>query len=100
MRAVNNEEQVEELQNDLDTIYNWQEKNKMLFNAKKFELMRYGPNEELKHSTNYLSHNYEEIIEVKETLRDLGVIMSVKATFTEHIKHVCSKVKQKSGWIL
>ena len=100
MRSVNNEEQVEELQNDLDTIYDWQEKNNMLFNAKKFELMRYGPNEELKHSTNYLTPNYEEIIEVKETLRDLGVIMSDKATFTEHIKHVCLKVKQKSGWIL
>ena len=63
-------------------------------------LMRYGPNEELKHSTNYLTPNDEEIIEVKETLKDLGVIMSDKATFTERIKHVCLKVKQKSGWIL
>ena len=72
----------------------------MLFNGKKFELMRYGPKEELKNSTNYFTPQYEDIIEEKETLRDLGVIMSNKATFAEHIEHVCTKVKQKSGWIL
>ena len=72
----------------------------MLFNGKKFELLRYGPNSELKESTNYLTPGCEEFIEVKETLRDLGVIMSDKATFEEHISHVCKKVKQQCGWVL
>ena len=36
---------------------------------------------------------------MKENLRDLGVIISNDATFTNHIRHVCSKVNQKSGWI-
>jgi hypothetical protein len=100
MRSVDNEGHVEQLQHDLDTIYNWQERNNMLFNGKKFELMRYGSKEELKNSTNYFTPQYEDIIEEKETLRDLGVIMSNKATFAEHIMHVCTKVKQKSGLIL
>ena len=40
------------------------------------------------------------MIEEKEHLRDLGIIMSDNANFKAHIGHVCAKVKQKSGWIL
>jgi hypothetical protein len=36
-RSVDNEGHVEQLQHYLDTIYNWQERNNMLFNGKKFE---------------------------------------------------------------
>ena len=68
--------------------------------GKKFEMLRYGPNNDLKNSTNYLTPQYEDLIEVKESLRDLGVIMSDDASFTSHVHHVCSKVKQKAGWIL
>ena len=42
---------------------------------------------------------YKDLIEVKESLRELGVIVSDDATFTNHIIHVCQKVKQKAGWI-
>ena len=72
----------------------------MLFNGKKFEMLRYGPNNDLKNSTNYLTPEYEDLIEEKESLRDLGVIMSDDASFSRHVHHVCSKVKQKAGWIL
>ena len=100
MRHVDNENDVEDLQKDLDTIYDWQSQNNMLFNSRKFEILRYGSNEDLKNSTDYLTHEYEEFIEVKENLRDRGIIMSDKGTFSEHIKHVCSKVNQKNSWIL
>ena len=53
-----------------------------------------------KNSTNYLTTQYDDLIEVKESLRNLGVIMSDDASFTSHVHHVCSKVKQKAGWIL
>ena len=48
MGPVHSEEDVENLQKDLDKIYEWQDKNNMLFNGKKFELLRYGVNTELK----------------------------------------------------
>ena len=70
----------------------------MLFNNDKFEIMRYGSNTEMKQSTFYLSAN-DDIIDEKECLRDLGVIVNNQGTFSDHVDHICSKVKQKSGWI-
>ena len=52
----------------------------MLFNGKKFEMLRYGSNEELKNNTNYMTPNQEDLIQVKETLRDPGIMMSNKAS--------------------
>ena len=71
LRGVKNEEEVEDLQRDLEKLYQWQESNNMLFNGKKFEMLRYGKNQDLKNSTNYLTPRAEDLIEVKETLRDL-----------------------------
>ena len=96
-RKVNNEEDVEFLQDDLEKLYRWQEHNNMAFNSSKFEVLRYGSNTALKESTNYLTPGCEAIIEEKENLRDLGIIMSNDASFSSHVEHVCKKVKQKSG---
>ena len=90
---------VESLQIDLNKIYSWAEQNNMLFNNGKFELLRYGNDEDLKNSTYYLSAN-NEIIEEKETLRDLGIILNNQANFDDHVSNICAKVKQKTGWIL
>jgi hypothetical protein len=54
----------------------------MLFDSKKFEIPRYGPKVDLKNTTDYLTPDLEDFIEVKENLRDLGVIMSEKGTFS------------------
>ena len=43
------------LQEDLFHIYQWSVTNNMQFNDLKFELLRYGKDEELKLSTSYLS---------------------------------------------
>ena len=51
MGPVKSEEDVENLQKDLDKIYEWQSKNNMLFNSKKFEILRYGSNIDLKMNT-------------------------------------------------
>ena len=100
MGPIDSEKDVEDHQDDLNTIYNWQQENNMLFNGNKFELLRYGTNEEIKESTIYLTPEYEDVIEVKENLRDLGIIMSDDATFSHHINEVCTKVTQECGWIL
>ena len=99
-RKVSSEEDIEALQSDLEKLYNWQADNNMLFNSNKFEILRYGKDQELKNSTLYMTPNCEDIIEEKECLRDLGILMSKDANFSSHAEHVCSQVRKKSGWIL
>ena len=70
-------EDVESLQDDLEKLYSWQTHNNMVFNGKKFEMLRYGKDKDLKNSTVYLTP--EDLIEVKECLRDLGIKMSDNA---------------------
>ena len=41
----------------------------------------------------------EKIIEEKESTKDLGILMQNYAGFSQHIEKLCSKVKQKAGWI-
>ena len=71
----------------------------MKFNSTKFELLRYGKDEELKNGTVYFFAE-EDIIEEKDMLRDLGIQMNNQATVDDHIFKICQTVKQKSGWIL
>ena len=99
-KQINNEEDVEALQEDLEKLYSWATDNKMAFNGTKFEVLRYGNNEEVKEDTDYLTPNTDGVIDVKNVLRDLGVMMNDRATFEEHIDKVCSQVIQKAGWIL
>ena len=54
----------------------------------------------MKDSTSYLTPNCEDLIEEKECLRDLGIMMTNDGSFSNHINLVCNRVKQKSGWIL
>lgn len=41
------------LQDDLNVIYAWAKENNMRFNDTKFELIRYGKNEDIKNQTSY-----------------------------------------------
>ena len=69
---IASEEDAIQFQKDLNLIYEWAESNNMQFNDKKFELLRYGQNEELKESTSYKSSDGSQI-EEKTKLRDLGI---------------------------
>ena len=99
-QRINKEEDVENMQDDLEMLYDWGIKNNMKFNGTKFQLMRYGKNQLLKENTIYFTPNMEEPIESFSTLRDLGVMMSEDANFDDHIEHVCKKTRQKMGWLL
>ena len=99
-KPINNEEDVEALQEDLEKLYSWAKENNMAFNGTKFEVLRYGNNEEIKEDTNYLTPNWDGFIDVKNVLRDLGIMMNDKATFEENIDKVCAQVNQKAGWVL
>ena len=71
----------------------------MEFNDIKFELLRYGPNEQLKQSTNYKTSN-NTTIQRKEMVRDLGVIMTADCKFKVHINEVITNARKLSSWIL
>ena len=55
----------------------------MKINANKFELLRYGKEQEIKSAATYKSYD-DSNIDDKEQVRDLGIIMS-NTTFTLHI---------------
>ena len=84
MGKISNEEDVEKLQQDLTHIDSWAEENNMLFNNMKFELLRYGRDEEMKYSTFYLSAN-DAITEEKEQLRGLGIMVNNQTNFNDHL---------------
>jgi len=58
---ITNEDDVLTLQNNLKTIYKWQQVNNMQFNENKFELLRYGKNRDIKDSTSYFGPNSRKI---------------------------------------
>ena len=58
------------------------------------------PQETIKNDTSYFTPEMEEVIERFTSLRDLVIILNEDGTFTDHIDHVCKKVRQKMGWIL
>ena len=69
----------------------------MMFNNKKFEVLKYGTNDELK-EYDYKAGN--EVIEAKGTLRDLGVWMSNVSDFKEHVNRTTRSTRKMGGWIL
>ena len=93
-------EDVEKLQVELAKLDKWAKDNNMEFNKKKFQVMRYGQNEELKNSTTYFAGNYDEVIDRYASLRDLGIQLSDDGTFEEHIENICKKARQKCGWLM
>ena len=74
--------------------------NNLVFNGTKFQVVRYGHDEEIKDDTLYFTEDTTDIIKRFDKLRDLGVIFNDEATFSDHVQHVEKKVKQKIGWVL
>ena len=46
---------------------------------------------ELKNNTNYLTPGAEDLIKVKEVLRDLGVMVNDQANFEDHVDKESAK---------
>ena len=87
------------LQTDLEKIYEWSVENNMMFNAKKFEVLRYGPDDVLKCTTSYTSSD-GSVIPEKEHVRDLGVTMSNDGSFKQHITNMCTSARNMCSWVL
>ena len=83
------------LQRDLNKIYNWATENNMEFNETKFEVLRYGRDNNIKENTNY--QTTKGTILGKDNLKDLGVIVSNEATFKQYISSICESARRLSS---
>ena len=72
---VNDENDIKILQLNLEKIYSWADKNHIKWNAKKFQLLRVAPNNDLKDDTYIFTPNYNEVIEAKNDVKDLGILV-------------------------
>ena len=98
-QKVKSEVDVELLQAELQKLYLWGKRNNMEFNGKKFQVIRYGKDTNLKEATESFAGEFEEVIERFASMKDLGVLINEDATSDDHIENICKKVRQKCGWI-
>ena len=85
------------LQQDLNKIYKWSDIANMVLNDIKFELLRYGINNELKEATSYKTPSGATIKE-KNVVKDLGVQMTNDCLFEKQISSVIEKAKIPCGF--
>ena len=86
------------LQKDVIEMYKWSKENNMSFNTEKFQLLRYGQDDELKQDEYSLPDG--QLITESKQARDLGAIMTNDAKFSTHIKVATNKAKRNVGMIL
>ena len=98
MKGISNPSDVLKLQEDLNSVYEWTISNNMTLNGLKFQHLKYRKNEELKRQSIYLTDTGTEI-NIKSSVKDLGVILSTDMSFKLHIQNQIQKVKNISAWI-
>ena len=96
-KGISSVEDLETLQLDLQSIYEWAEENNMEFYFPKFETLRYG-NDDIKENT-FCKTKCNEKIKIVEHAKDLGIIMSSSRNFKQHIRTMVDAA-QLCGWIL
>ena len=97
-KHIRTEEDKKAMQDDLNRIYQWAEKNVMKFNERKFEQMTWGKTKDVEVEA-YKTPSGEEI-KIKDKVKDLGVLTSADLRFREHINEVITSCKIKQGHIL
>ena len=63
-------------------------------------MMRFGKDEDLKENTDFFTPNYEDRIEEKDTIKDLGVLVDVNLKYGSQIMSAASKARRKLGWVM
>ena len=87
------------LQYDLNSIYNWAVHNNMFFNPEKFHYISFSSSLSFNSYNVYANPNME-IINPSDNVLDLGIFMSSNCSFGFHIQNLCKKCSNLSGWIL
>ena len=95
-KAVNSINCDNQLQNDLNNIYNWAIQNNMEFNDKKFQAIRF--------YMTMVTDNYTDsagaYVQFVDNVKDLGITISDDLSFDDHINKITGKGRQMAGWIL
>ena len=100
IQQIKTPEDVEALQCSLDSLYRWQQTNNMMWNGAKFVAIRMGPKTEIREETQLFTPGFEDPIAVKDSTRDLGVIIDSNMDFRPQRLAVAKKVRAKTAWAL
>ena len=98
-RGVKTQEDCDQLQADLQSVYGWAETINMAFNSDKFEWIRYSLTPQSAPVFQYLSPDQSDI-EQQDNLRDLGVRLSADLSFNLHIEKAVTTASQMVGWAM
>ena len=98
-KRIKNQSDGDNLQKDINNVFNWTDKNLMKFNLTKFELLRIGKKQDLKDEIKYKTPD-NKIITESDYVKDLGVIFNKHGNFEDHLKIKISKCKKVCGMIL
>ena len=85
------------LQEDLNAVVKWAKDNNMELNEKKFELLHHGYNEPLKEDYTLPSG---KTITSSYTVKDLGIYINDKLSWSDHYYNMIKEAKKYAGWIL
>ena len=96
-RGIETPDDCSVLQSDLEVIYSWAKKVNMHFNADKFECMRLWPITSSAPDYDYLGPE-GEVIEVKPSLKDLGVHLSSDLSFKLQVEKTVAASSKMAGW--
>lgn len=95
-RQIRSIEDCHALQNDLNHLYEWSRKWKLVFSAKKCKVMS------VSRSKNCIIFSYclnGTLLERVNTFTDLGVVVSNTLSFSEHVKYIVNKANCMAGLI-
>ena len=100
MARINSDEDVAQLQEDLAAVFRWAGDNHMRWNDLKFQVLRLGTNHQIIEDTTLFSPDFGEVVEAKDTIKDLGILVDRQLSYVEQLYKAVNKTKQKAGWVL
>ena len=97
--CINDIENCNQLQIDLNSVYDWAHVNNMFLNAQAFNYVSCNGSMTPCSSNVYTNPNMK-LISPSRNVHDLGIYMSGDCTFNYHISSLSKKCTNLSGWIL
>lgn len=97
VKEIESQNDHDKLQEDLKIAIKWSENNNMELNQKKFQLMQYGKNKDLKES--YKTSD-ENSLHKESDIKDLGVYASEDISWEKQITEAVKVGRKYLGWIL
>src|SRR6202012_604453 len=84
------------LQNDINNVLEWSERNRLPFNKAKCNIITIRRTTQF-HEATYVMGDHN--IERKEEIRDLGLLVDIKMTLVAHMEQMMTSSRQSMGYI-